>query len=115
MGPRYRLDAGLEPRLRSLQLRQDIIRSLHQRRLDSRREPQMLGDRPVRGKVVARGYHDELGGAGWVIIRDPQDREHFARLRFGQSAPGLGRWIELVPNAQGAQIKTPSRSADLGR
>ncbi|MBS0332974.1 MAG: relaxase/mobilization nuclease domain-containing protein, partial [Proteobacteria bacterium] len=34
-GRRYRLDADLETRLRTLQLRQDIIRTLHQRRLES--------------------------------------------------------------------------------
>lgn len=106
--------AELQPKLRSLQLRQDIIRTLHQRRLDTGREPKVLDDRPVRGRVVARGHHDELGGAAWVIVRDPQGQEHYARLKFGQSAPALGRGIELVPTPQGAQIKGPPRSTDLG-
>ncbi|WP_156467227.1 DUF3363 domain-containing protein [Phenylobacterium sp. CCH12-B4] len=114
VGERYRLDAELQPKLRSLQLRQDIIRTLHQRRLDSGREPKVLDDRPVRGRVVARGHHDELGGAAWVIVRDPQGQEHYARLKLGQSAPALGRGIELVPTPRGAQIKGPPRSTDLG-
>lgn len=114
VGERYRLDAELQPKLRSLQLRQDIIRTLHQRRLDSGREPKVLDDRPVRGRVVARGHHDELGGAAWVIVRDPQGQEHYAQLKLGQSAPALGRGIELVPTPRGAQIKGPPRSTDLG-
>lgn len=114
-GHRFQLDAELEPRLRSLQLRQDIIRTLHQRRLESGREPAVLGDQPVLGRVVARGHHDELGGAAWVVVRDPRGQEHYARLKFGQSTPALGRSIELIPTAQGAQINGPSRSAGLGR
>lgn len=115
VGRGFRLDAELEPRLRSLQLRQDIIRTLHQRHLESGREPLVIGDRPVRGSVVARGHHDELGGVSWVIVRDPQGQEHYARLKFGQPTPPLGRDIELVPTPQGAQIKGGSRSIDLGR
>lgn len=114
VGGRYRLDAELQPKLRSLQLRRDIIRTLHQRRLDTGREPKVLDDRPVRGWVVARGHHDELGGAAWVIVQDPQGQEHYARLKFGQPTPALGRGIEVVPTASGAQIKGPSRSTDLG-
>lgn len=115
VGGRYRLDPELEPKLRSLQLRQDIIRTLHQRRLDAGREPQVLDDRPVRGRVVARGHHDELGGAGWAIVRDSGGQEHYARLRFGQPSPSLGRTITLMPSPQGAQIQGPVRSEDLSR
>lgn len=115
VGRRFQLDPELEPRLRSLQLRQDIIRTLHQRRLDTGQEPKVLADQLVRGRVVARGHHDELGGAPWVIARDSRGQEHYARLKFGQTAPALGRGIELVPTAQGAQIKGSSRSTDLGR
>lgn len=114
VGRRFRLDSELEPRLRALQLRQDIIRTLHERRLESGHEPVVIGDQPVRGRVVARGHHDELGGAGWVILRDEQGQEHYARLKFGQSTPGLGSGIELIPTAQGGQIRGPSRSTDLG-
>lgn len=115
VGRRYRLDAELEPRLRSLQLRQDIIRTLQQRRLESGWEPVVLADQAVRGRVVARGHHDELGGAAWVIVRDPRGQEHHARLKLGQPTPALGRSVELTPTPQGAQINSGSRSIDLGR
>lgn len=114
VGRRFLLDAELEPRLRALQLRQDIIRTLQQRRLESGWQPEVLGNQPVRGRLVARGNHDELGGAAWVIVRDGQGKEHYARLRFGQSAPAPGRSVELVPSAHGAQIKGLLRSAGSG-
>lgn len=79
------------------------------------RQPAELGDAAVKGRVVKAGHFDELGGSSWVIVRDVEGQEHFARLKFGQSAPARGRAIELVPTAQGAMIKGASRSADLGR
>lgn len=109
------LDAELEPRLRSLQLRQDIIRTLQQRRLESGRQPGVLGNQTVGGRLVARGHHDELGGTAWVIVRDGQGREHYARLGVGQPAPAPGRSIELAPSAKGTQIKGVGRSAELRR
>lgn len=115
IGARYRLDLELEPRLRTLQLRQDIIRTLQQRRLESGREPAILGEQPVRGKVISRGHHDELGGAGWVIVRETGGQEHYARLRFGQAAPTLGRSVELMPTPQGAQLHGPTRGGELSR
>jgi len=114
-GQRFRLHDDLERELRALQLRCDVIRTLHQRRLDMGRQPAELGDAPVKGRVVKAGHFDELGSSSWVIVRDEQGREHFARLRLGQSAPKLGRTIELLPTARGAQIKDLGRSTDLGR
>lgn len=115
IGHRYRLEVDLEPRLRELQLRQDILRALHQRRLEGGRDVQTLTDRAVRGRVVACGHHDELGAAGWVIVRDRDEREHYARLRVGQATPSLGRTVELAPSPRGALVRVTARSTDLGR
>jgi type IV secretory pathway VirD2 relaxase len=101
-GRHYRLDAELETRLRSMQLRNDIIRTLHQRRLDGAREVRELAAQKVRGRVVRSGSHDELGGAPYVILRDREGVEHYARLRFGERAPEAGRTIELVRSERGA-------------
>jgi type IV secretory pathway VirD2 relaxase len=114
-GHRFRLHENLERELRTLQLRRDVIRTLQQRRLDMGRQPFELGDLPVRGRVVKAGHFDELGGSPWIIVRDRQGHEHFARLRLGQSAPEMGRNIELMPTPQGAQLRGPSRSSDLSR
>lgn len=114
-GHRFRLHPDLEPRLRTLQLRRDIIRTLQQRRLEAGREPRELGDAPVKGRVVKTGRYDELGGSSWVLVRDRDGQEHFARLKLGQSMPAIGRGIELIPTAHGAQVKGGSRSTELGR
>ncbi|MDZ4371426.1 MAG: DUF3363 domain-containing protein [Phenylobacterium sp.] len=114
-GHQFRLHDDLERELRALQLRRDVIRTLQQRRLDIGREPAALADAPVRGRVVKAGHFDELGGSSWVIVRDREGREHFARLRFGQSLPALGKTIELSPTQQGAQISGVARTSGLER
>jgi type IV secretory pathway VirD2 relaxase len=108
-GRRYRLARDLEPQLRTLQLRRDIIRTLHQRRLESGRDVKELGNERVRGLLVGVGRHDELGASGWVIVRDAAGAEHFARLRLGQSIPPIGRGVELLNGSGGVRI------SDLGR
>lgn len=113
-GHRYRLAEGMEQQLRQLQIRKDIIRTLHQRRLESGREVRELGGR-VRGRVVAHGVHDELGGVNWISVQDQQGVEHYARLAVGQAKPVLGRAIELVETSRGAQIQALARSSGLGR
>jgi type IV secretory pathway VirD2 relaxase len=102
VGRRYRLDKELEPRLRGMQLQKDIIRTLHQRRLDGGREVRELEAQKVRGRVVRSGFHDELGGMSYVILRDREGVEHYARLRFGERAPEVGRAIELMRTERGA-------------
>lgn len=114
-GHRFRLHENLESELRALQLRRDVIRTLQQRRLDMGHEPAELGAAPVKGRVVKSGHFDELGGSSWVIVRDGAGQEHFARLRFGQSTPTLGRTVELLPTPQGAQVAGAARSRDVGR
>lgn len=114
-GRRYRLDPALETKLRTLQLRRDVIRTLHQRRLESGRELREMGDAPLKGRVVKAGQHDELGASRWVIVRSADGVEHFARLKLGQSAPVVGRQVELSLTPQGAQIAIPGRGSDLSR
>lgn len=96
VGRRFRLDPNLEQRLRTHQLRQDIIRTLHQHRLESGREIREIGDEQVRGRVVARGSHDELGGSPWVIVEDRRGLQVYARLRLGEALPELGRQLNLA-------------------
>lgn len=113
-GQRYRLARDLEPRLRGLQLRQDIIRTLHQRRLASGQPVQELTSGRLRGRVVQRGAHDDLGGVPWVIVRDRTGDEHYARLAFGQKLPEMGRTVDLAAQARGVQVLAAGRSDGLG-
>lgn len=113
-GSRYRLDGALETRLRSLQLRQDIIRTLHQRRLEVGGEVQELRAERVRGRVVRRGTHDEIGAAAWIMVRDREGVEHYARLAIGQAAPEVGRMVDLFPGDRGARVLAVGRGSELG-
>jgi type IV secretory pathway VirD2 relaxase len=108
-GHRYRLHRDLESQLRTLQLRRDIIRTLHQRRLESGRHVQEFGQERVRGRLVKFGHHDELGASRWVIVRDAAGTEHFARLRLGQSIPRIGRGVELNNGPGGVRISHHGR------
>jgi len=114
-GARYRLHRELELRLRTLQLRRDIIRTLHQRRLEGGRDVRELGDEPIRGRVVRTGQHDELGASRWVAVRAKDGVEYVARLKVGQTAPALGRAVQLTPTSQGARVDGLGRGDDLGR
>jgi type IV secretory pathway VirD2 relaxase len=102
IGSRYRLAEDLEARLRALQIQRDIIRTFNQRRLEGAREIRMLGQELVRGRVVQRGYHDELGASPFAVVRDASGVEHYARLRAGTVLPELGSQLTVGPDGLGA-------------
>ena len=108
-GSKYQLAVDLEERLRSLQLRRDIIRTLQARRLEGC-TIQEAGTQRLKGRVVRSGSHDELGALRYVIVRDGEGVEHYARLRFGQSAPDVGRTIELMRDGKGGYALDGGRS-----
>ncbi|MDQ8027596.1 MAG: DUF3363 domain-containing protein [Brevundimonas sp.] len=114
-GRRYRLDPGLETKLRTLQLRRDIIRTLNQRRLESGTAPRELGEQAVRGRVVRTGFHDEAGAAPWVIVRDHAGLEHYARLGTSGPALSVGASVTLEPLPNGLAKAVTGRGQDLGR
>lgn len=109
LGRRYRLAADLEVRLRTLQMRRDVIRTLNQRRLEGARQVRQLGAQAVQGRVVRAGSHDELGRAPYVIVRDREGIEHYARLAIGRGSARPGSLIELRPGAHGAEIRGVGR------
>lgn len=114
MGRRYRLAPDLERQLRTLQLRRDVIRTLHQRQLETGRAVNELTNDTVKGRVVARGTHDELGGATWVIVRDNDGLEHYARLGFSP-APKLGQMAQVGFEQRGMDRTPLSRGTGLDR
>ena len=114
-GRLYRLDGELEVKLRTLQLRRDVIRTLNQRRLDAGRDVRPLGRSAVRGRVVKTGFHDEAATAPWVIVRDGTGVEHYGRLRTGAARLDLGKTIVLAPTDAGLAQVVQGRGADLVR
>ncbi|MFC3077686.1 DUF3363 domain-containing protein [Phenylobacterium terrae] len=104
VGRRYRLTPDLEAQLRTLQAKQDVIRTLNARRLQGARAVLELGERRVRGRVVQSGAHDELGASRYVVVRDEAGVEHYARLGPGSTLSEAGRQVDLAPGARGAQV-----------
>lgn len=86
VGRRYRLDEALELRLRRLQINQDIMRTLNQRRLDGGKDVQVMGPGSLQGVVVKAGVHDELGLRPYVVVRDAGGAEFYTRLKPGTAA-----------------------------
>ncbi|WP_309630351.1 DUF3363 domain-containing protein [Brevundimonas sp.] len=114
-GRRYRLDDEMETRLRTLQVRRDVIRTLNQRRLEGARDIRPLSAETVRGVVVRTGFHDEAGASPWVVVRDKGGMEHYGRLRTGAALPVTGRTVGLSLSKTGLVEILGPRGLDQGR
>lgn len=113
---RWTIVDDLQPRLRELALRGDIIKSLHRAMGAAERDPASLvieGDRlasPVIGKVLDRGLHDELGGQAYVIVDGVDGRLHHFRFGSLQAAGDTptGGIVEVrsleISNGAGLQL-----------
>lgn len=115
VGRRYRLDVDMEVKLRTLQSRRDIIRTLNQRRLEGAREVRLLGAERVHGVVVKTGLHDEAGAAPWAIVRDGDGIEHYTRLLTGSAALQVGKAATLQSLSNGQAQVITGRGADLAK
>ncbi len=114
-GHRYRLDGEMETRLRTLQVRRDIIRTLNQRRLEGAKDVRVFGKDMVRGVVVKTGFHDEAAAVPFVVVRDAEGIEHYARARAGTSGLVVGKTLSLVPVGNGLAAIGTGRGDDLSR
>lgn len=115
VGMRFRLDPDLETKLRTLQARGDIIRTLNQRRLEAGCSVQLVAKEAIRGAVVKAGHHDEMGTSPWVMVRDQTGVEHFARLRAGSVLPTPGSVVLVTPQQNGLAQISMGRGQDLSR
>ena len=101
IGPaQWGLKPGLEPALRDLGARGDIIKMMHRAISRAGRDPDVSGfalhgEEPavqVVGRLVERGLHDELKGVAYAIVEGVDGRTHhmcFADLELtGDAAPG---------------------------
>lgn len=118
VGRRYQLAIDLEGKLRRLQLSRDVVRTLNQRRLEgARNTSQLERGATAKGKVVAAGHHDELGGSPWVVLRKADGAEIYARLRIGHDLPRIGRDLTLSADERGigSVVTAVGRGAGLSR
>ena len=110
----WTLKPGLEPALRDLGIRGDIIKTMHRAVSAADREPDVAGfalhgeeaNQPVLGRLVERGLHDELKGSAYAIIDGVDGRTH--HLVFSD--------LELTGDAMpGAIVETRAYDDPVGR
>lgn len=90
LGPaQWNLKPGLEPALRELSIRGDIIKTMHRAMTEGARDADVSGfalhdgepQEPVLGRLVERGLLDELKGSAYAIVAGVDGRTH--HLQFG--------------------------------
>jgi hypothetical protein len=90
----WTVEATLEPTLRVLGERGDIIRTM-QRALGQERRDMVTFDpqrsAPVVGRILSRGLTDEMTDRSYVIVDGVDGRAHYARLASGTD-------VSEVPN-----------------
>ena len=119
------LKPGIEQTLRDLEIRGDIIKTMHRAMAAAGREPDIAsfalhGDEPgdtVLGRLVARGLHDELKGSAYAVIEGVDGRTH--HLRFsdleltGDAARGAIVEARAYEDAQGRRRLSLATRSDL--
>ena len=116
---------GLEQTLRDLEIRGDIIKTMHRAMTGAGREPDVSGfalhgddpGDPVLGRLVERGLHDELKGSAYAIVEGVDGRTHhlrFADLELtGDAAPGAIVEARAYEDAQGRKRLSLATRSDL--
>jgi hypothetical protein len=126
VGPaQWTLKPGIEPALRDLGIRGDIIKTMHRAMSGADREPDIAGFAihgdapadPVLGRLVQRGLDDELKGSAYAIVEGIDGRTH--HLRFsdleltGDARPGAIVETRAYEDAKGRQRLSLATRSDL--
>jgi type IV secretory pathway VirD2 relaxase len=126
VGPaQWTLKPGIEPALRDLGIRGDIIKTMHRAMSGADREPDIAGFAihadapadPVLGRLVQRGLDDELKGSAYAIVEGVDGRTH--HLRFsdleltGDARPGAIVETRAYEDANGQQRLSLATRSDL--
>lgn len=121
---RWAFDPNMEDTLRDLGTRGDIIKTMHKAMKRSSRRPDVsrfsfteAPGKPVLGKFVARGLHDELRGEAFAIVDGVDGRSHY--LRFGNvevtgdAVPGAVVELRNWKDGQGRRARTLAVRSDF--
>ena len=103
---RWAVAEGAQTKLRELGTRGDIIRTIGQalkdqgqhRPLDSYAVVSGAPEKPIVGRLIDKGLHDELYGAAYAVIDGTDGRTHHVRLpgiEALEHSPKLGGIVEL--------------------
>jgi type IV secretory pathway VirD2 relaxase len=121
----WTLKPGIEPLLRDLGIRGDIIKTMHRAMSRAAREPDVSGfalhgdqaAEPVLGRLVERGLHDELKGTAYAIIEGVDGRTHhlvFSDLETtGDARPGAILETRSYDDAGGRKRLSLATRSDL--
>ncbi len=126
VGPaQWLIKPGLEPALRDLGLRGDIIKTMHRAMRAGDRDPDVAGfalhgeqpSDPILGRLVERGLHDELKGTAYAVIDGIDGRTHhvvFSDLALtGDAPPGAIVEARLYDDAAGEKRVVLATRSDL--
>ena len=126
IGPaQWTMKAAIEPTLRDLGIRGDIIKTMHRAMSGADREPDIAGFAihgdapadPVLGRLVQRGLDDELKGSAYAIVEGVDGHTH--HLRFsdleltGDARPGAIVEARVYGDANGRQRLSLATRSDL--
>jgi len=121
----FALKSGLEQTLRELEIRGDIIKTMHRAMAAAGREPDVAGfalhgdnaGDPVLGRLVERGLHDELKGSAYAVVEGVDGRTHhllFSDLELtGDAAPGAIVEARAYEDALGRKRLSLATRSDL--
>ena len=126
IGPaQWTLKPGIEPTLRDLGIRGDIIKTMHRAMSGADHDPDISsfaihGDQatePVLGRLVERGLHDELKGTAYAIVEGVDGRTHhliFSDLEMtGDARPGAIVETRAYDDASGRKRLSLATRSDL--
>lgn len=103
----WTLDGELEPRLRDMGLRGDIIKTMHRAMTErslSRAateyaiyDPARVEARTLTGRVAAVGYSDELTERTYAVLDGTDGYAHYVDLGHIEEAPREGNIVTITP------------------
>lgn len=121
----WSLGPGLQPTLRALAVRGDIIKTMHRAMTGTGIEPDTgrfamhddAASDPVIGRLVERGLHDELTGQSYAIIDGSDGRVHHLRFadldQTGDAVPGAIVELRTWTDRRGRQGQSLWVQSDL--
>ncbi|MHC5307784.1 relaxase/mobilization nuclease domain-containing protein [Bartonella sp. LJL80] len=117
IGPsQWMIKPDAEATLRSLAIRGDIIKTMHIALSNQNREFEINNTpKPVIGRLVEKGLHDELTGEAYAVIDGVDGKAHYVRfpnINVFEHAPQSGGIVELRP-LENAKSKTPTMIMSL--
>jgi len=122
---RWMLKPGLEPALRELGVRGDIIKTMHRAMSGAGREPDVTGfalhgddpGHPVLGRLAERGLDDELKGTAYAVIEGVDGRTHHVRFSdielTGDARAGAIVEVRSYEDANGRRHASLATRSDL--